>query len=224
MFRWLTVSRTLEVSYLTNLALLPWSKFPPFPWLHENAQWSDPVFAFTAVLWAVQCRKENRWPRAEGVYLAMAVYAGAATLSFFFASAHQPAGALKLLGLAELLMLAVITSDLARRPHFPRAMAWTLAISCIVVGLYGDHLVPSSWYARVRSVSGGPNVLASFCTFAAAVISAKNPALPRRLERLTQWALSLTVALTISHGILGFILAATIRKAGTQIRKIFALV
>ena len=244
MFRWLTVSRTLEVSYLTNLALLPWSKFPPFPWLHENAQWSDPVFAFTAVLWAIQCWRENRRPRAEGVYLAMAVYAGAGTLSFFFASAHQPAGALKLLGLAELLMLAVITSDLARRPHFPRAMAWTLAISCIVVasasllglalfyagvwtpliGLYGDHLVPSSWYARVRSVSGGPNVLASFCTFAAAVISAKNPALPRRLERLTQWALSLTVALTISHGILGFILAATIRKAGTQIRKIFALV
>jgi len=182
MFRWLTVSRTLEVSYLTNLALLPWSKFPPFPWLHENAQWSDPVFAFTAVLWAIQCWRENRRPRAEGIYLAMAVYAGAATLSFFFASAHQPAGTLKLLGLAELLMLAVITSDLARRPHFPRAMAWTLAISCIVVasasllglalfyagvwtpliGLYGDHLVPSSWYARVRSVSGGPNVLASF--------------------------------------------------------------
>ncbi|PYV42669.1 MAG: hypothetical protein DMG09_02095 [Acidobacteria bacterium] len=106
MFRWLAVSRTLEVSYLTNLALLPWSKFPPFPWLHENAQWSDPVFAFTAVLWAVQCRKENRWPRAEGAHLAIAAYAGAATHSFFFAAGHHPAGALKLLGLAELLMLA----------------------------------------------------------------------------------------------------------------------
>ena len=86
--------------------------------------------AFTAVLWAVQCRKENRWPRAEGAHLAIAAYAGAATLSFFFAAGHHPAGALKLLGLAELLMLAVITSDLARRPHFPRAMAWAPAISC----------------------------------------------------------------------------------------------
>ena len=39
------MSRVVWSLYLTALALLPWSWFPPFPWLHERAQWSDVVFA-----------------------------------------------------------------------------------------------------------------------------------------------------------------------------------
>ena len=33
--------RILLALYLAALALLPWSWFPPFPWLHEHAQWRN---------------------------------------------------------------------------------------------------------------------------------------------------------------------------------------
>jgi len=99
--------------YLASLALLPWTWFPPFPWLHEHAQWSDAVFALAAALWSIERWRNKDWPRLEPVHAAMAFYLGAATLSLIFSSPDKLAGLMKLLGLAELCALAVITSDFA---------------------------------------------------------------------------------------------------------------
>ena len=39
--------------FLAALALLPWAWFPPFPWIHEHAQWSDVLVAAAFVAWLV---------------------------------------------------------------------------------------------------------------------------------------------------------------------------
>src|SRR3990172_8277563 len=46
-----SVSRVAAALFLLTLALLPWAAIPRFPWLHENAQWSDAVFALAVLAW-----------------------------------------------------------------------------------------------------------------------------------------------------------------------------
>src|SRR5262244_3624893 len=106
------LDRAVLVLYLTTIALLPWAWFPPFPWLHEHAQWSDPLFAATAVCWAVARWRARPWPHLGPPHLAVGAYFAAASLSFILSSSHETASALKLLGIAELCTLAVITADL----------------------------------------------------------------------------------------------------------------
>src|SRR5437667_12641900 len=99
------ISRALVAFYLLTIALLPWTWFPPFPWLHEHAQWSDATFALTAALWLVECSILRRWPRPRAVHGALALYIGAAALSLLFAAPDRHAGAMKLLGMCELCVL-----------------------------------------------------------------------------------------------------------------------
>jgi hypothetical protein len=81
-----------------------------------------------------------------------------------------------------------------------------------LIGIYGE-LEPSRWYARVQAGTYNPNLLASFCIFAAAVVARPQGELSPWLRRLALAALWLTVFLTFSRGILGFVLAAAIRNA-----------
>ncbi len=230
-----TDSRTLLVLYAATLALLPWSWFPPFPWLHEHAQWSDVAFAATAVLWLAERWRARQWPQFHSMHVAMALYVGAATLSLLFASPDKNLGARKLLGICELCALAVITADLAARPRVSRligkVIVATSLLSCVaaiaglalfyggivtlLIGTYGE-LAPSGWYARVQAGTYQPNMLASFCIFASAVVARAEQDLSPRLRRLTQAALLLTVLLTFSRGILTFGLAVAIRSARTR--------
>lgn len=85
----------------------------------------------------------------------------------------------------------------------------------LLIGTYGD-LEPSRYYARAQAGTYQPNLLASFCIFAAAVIARADAELPMRLRRITAAALWLTVALTFSRGILAFALAAAVRAARTK--------
>jgi hypothetical protein len=237
------MTRLLVALYLASLALLPWCTFPPFPWLHRHAQWSDAVFAAAAALWLVELwrRRGARAFQWRAFHLLIALYLGAALASLLVAAPDKRAGALKLLGMTELGALAVITSDLAARKALPPLIARVVAVTSLLVagaalaglllfyggvetsliGVYGD-LTPSPWYARVQALTYNPNLLASFCIFAAAVIGREDAALPRRLRRLTQAALALTVLLTFSRGILGFILAAAIARAQTPRARAFA--
>jgi hypothetical protein len=91
-----------------------------------------------------------------------------------------------------------------------------------LVGTYGD-LLPSRLYARVEGGFYHPNLLASFCIFASAVVARKEGQLPSWLRRATLFALALTIGLTFSRGILGFILAAMIRSARTRRRRRLAV-
>jgi hypothetical protein len=227
--------------YLTTLALLPWAWFPPFPWLHEHAQWSDAVFAATLVAWATERWRSGRWPRLGLAHVWLAVYFGAALCSYLLSREASPDGAWKLLGIAELCGLAVVTADLAARPGMLRLIArvvlasslasagaaiaglWLFyaGVSTPLIGSYGD-LVASPWYARAQGGLSHPNLLASFGIFAAAVISRPEAELPDKLRRLAHAALGVMVALTFSRGILAFGLAAVVRSARTRGRRLAA--
>src|SRR5262249_28597741 len=235
------LDRAVLVLYLTSLALLPWAWFPPFPWLHEHAQWSDPVFAATALCWAVARWRDRRWPRFGEALIAIAAYLAAAALSFFFSLSHENAGAWKLLGIAELCALAVITADLASKPRVIRDIGRVLTVTAIciaavavagllllymgkgtrLIGIYGE-LTPSPSYARVQAGFYNPNLLASFCIFAAAAVGHPHADLPVWLRRTGMIALWIAVALTFSRGIIGFAVAVAIRQSHNRPRRILA--
>ena len=227
------LKQTLIAFYLISLALLPWSKFPPFPWLHENAQWSDAVFAIAACLWLLESWHSRQWPRLRPLHIAMGLYLLAATLSLLLAAPDRRVGTMKLLGMAELSMIAIVTSDLSRRPAVLRKISYVGAATSLLaagaaiagvvlfyfgvwtplIGTYGDHLIPSSRYARAQAAFSHPNLLARFCIFAAGISLGEKAGLPKKLRGLVQVSLWTTVILTLSHSLLGFILAASIRRA-----------
>ena len=237
------MSRAVITLYLASLLLLPWAWFPPFPWLHEHAQWSDAIFAAAALAWLFERWQLRSWPRVGPPNLALGIYFVLAFLSLLFAAPDPRAGLPKLLGVAELCTLAFITSDLASRPGLSRSIGRAIAITSLVtatvalaglllfyaginsrlIGIYGE-LEPSGWYARMQAGTYNPNLLASFCIFASAVVAQHTVEMPPWLRRVTLAALWITVCLTFSRGILGFALAAVIRWARTPPRRVAAAV
>ena len=235
-------SRPLVFFYLVTLLLLPWSWFPPFPWLHEHAQWSDVAFAVTALLWAVERWRTRPSLRLDAVYAAVAAYFAAALFSLFFSSADLVAGALKVAGIAELCLLAAVTRDLASHAPVRTPIVRLTACNAFLVGAasllglaffyagfftpllgtYGD-LLPSPYYGRVQAGLYHPNLLASYTIFAAAVIGQRDTALSTNWRRAGLIVLCLTTILTFSRGLLGFALAALIRNANTRKRRALAL-
>jgi len=226
--------RILLTLYLAALALLPWSWFPPFPWLHEHAQWSDPLIAASVAVWAVERRLAGGRFKLRPAHVAMGLYLAAATLSLLVAAPDKRAGSLKLLGMLELVLLAALTSDLASRPGVLRLITRVVAATSLaaaaaaalgivlfyvgaetrLIGTYGD-LTPSRWYARAQAGLYHPNLLASYCIFAAAVVARGRRELPPWLRRVAPAALWVAVLLTFSRAILGFGLAAMVRGAVT---------
>jgi O-antigen ligase len=142
-----------------------------------------------------------------------------------------------------LVTLALVTSDLAARPGATTAIARTVAATSLVVaaaaltgvvlallgrptalvGTYGDHLVPGA-YARAQAGFTHPNLLCSFCIFAAGIVAREDAARPRLLRRLALGALLVTVLLTFSRALLGFGLAALVGWADTPGRRRLAAV
>lgn len=229
--------RLVAFLYLATLALLPWSSWPRFPWLHEHAQWSDAVFAAAAVLFVVDRLRAGEPVRFGLVHAGMALYLGMAAAALAFAEPRAESGAAKLLGMAMLAALALVTADLARRPGLTTAITRVVAGTSLVVaaaaaagvalaiagvptslvGAYGD-LVPGA-YARAQAGFPHPNLLASFCVFAAGVVGRDEQALPRRLRRIVLGALLGAVLLTFSRTILAFGLAVLVRRADTPARR-----
>jgi hypothetical protein len=227
--------------YLLTLFLLPWGWFPPFPWLHDRAQWSDAVFALTAGLWLIDRLRTRSWPRWGTVHVAMGFYLAAATTSLLMTDGVRTTNAAKLLGIAELFMLAGITSDLVAREgilgRIVRVVAATsiatgvaailgiaffyAGVSTHLVGSYGD-LVVSQSYARVQAGLFHPNLLANFCIFASALVAHPAGRLQPRVRRLAQGALLVAIGMTFSRGLLGYALAALVRRADTPRRRLFA--
>jgi len=218
---------------------LPWSWFPPFPWLHQHAQWSDLVLAAAAVAWIVEKFRARERPTLRPTHIAVCLYFAFAALSFLVMSADWRSGGAKLLGISELCVFALITSDVARRPADLSAVGRVIAITSLVtaaagiagillfyagietrlIGTYGD-LVPSTHYARAQAGFYQPNLLASYCVFAGAIVSCRGAQLPVWLRRATMGALWIAVLLTFSRGILAFGLAAAIRAANTRFKRV----
>ncbi len=236
-------SRLVAALYLTTLALLPWTWFPPFPWLHEHAQWSDVVFAATALLWAIDLMRKRRWPTFSAAHIALASYFIAAALSLVLTHSYATNSVLKLFGIGELCALALVTGDLATHPHIASGMARVTAVNalliaavCIValglfyagistpfIGHYGE-LNGSSAYARMQAGTYNPNLLASYCIFAASIVSLRDASLPKWMRRAGLVASWIAVVFSLSRGILGFILSALIRNARSSWKRILAVV
>jgi hypothetical protein len=236
----MSIDRATRFLYLATLALLPWGGLIPFPGLHENAQWSDVVFALAAVAWAVGVLTTRQWPRLRLVHAGLGLYLGWAALSLLVADPRPPSGPAKLLGVAMLMALLVVTSEMARRPGMPRAIGLTVAVTSLLtvaaavvgvalsaaghitplVGLCGD-LLPGP-LSRAQAGFSHPNLLASYCVFASGVVAWPRAGLSRRLRRIVQAALTLAVVLTVSRAILAFAFAAAIRHATTPRRRTLA--
>lgn len=231
-----TLASAARILFLASIALLPWGKFPPFPWLHENAQWSDAVFALAAVCWLSDRLHGRRWSSPAPLHLAMAGYLVAGGISLLLTRSGLQPGGTKLLGTAELCLIAVITSELAAdarvRPGLVRVIAVTgiviavfsitglllfyLGYHTTLIAAYGEHLAGSKFYARSRFFTSGPNLLGSFCVFASSALALDASGIHPRVRRAAQVALAVTVALTLSYEILSFTLAWSIRHAGTK--------
>ena len=234
------MDRVAAVFFLATLALLPWGGLVRFPWLHENAQWSDVVFALTALAWGVSLVLSRRRPALRLVHAGAGLYLAGAVISLLVADPRPASGPAKLVGMAMLVALMVVTSDMASRPGLPRAIGATVAATSLLaavaaivgvvlsatgqitplVGTCGD-LLPGP-LSRAQAGFSHPNLLASFCVFASGVVAWKDNGLPRRLRGLVQVALAITVVLTVSRAILAFALAAAIRSATTGKRRTFA--
>ena len=216
--------------YLVALALLPWQSFPGFPWLHDNAQWSDPFAAAAAVAWLLESRRRLASVRIGLAELALGGYVVAALASYLASSGAFGGGAANLAGVAELAVLALLTADFASRPGAFRVIVWVVTATSLLaaaaamlglalfyagvdtslVGSYGA-LEASSDYARVQAGMTHPALLGSYCIFASAVIARGDGVISRRLRWTAQAALAITVLATVSRAILGFGLAALIR-------------
>ncbi len=230
------MGRAIAFLYVATLALLPWATVPPFPWLHPRAQWSDVVFAATTLLWVVDRARQRAWPKIGLAEMGMAMYLAMAVLSLLQADPRPSSGAAKLVGMAMLAALALITADLVPRIGFP-AVAGTVAATAVVtaavavlgvglffagvrspfVGTYGD-LTPGG-YVRAQAALPHPNLLASFCVFAYGVVARDDAGLSPRLRKLTTAAIALMSLATFSRGILALGLAVLVRHAETPGRR-----
>jgi hypothetical protein len=232
--------RLARVLYLATLALLPWAALAPFPWLHENARWSDVVFALAAAAWAAGMLVERRLPGLRPVHAGLALYLGWAVVSLVAASPRPAAGPAKLLGLAMLAVLFVVTSDMMDRPGLPSAVGRTLAATSLLTAVAAVVGVVLSAYGKITPLVGTcgdllpgplsraqagfphPNLLASWCVFAFGALAREDAGLSRAWRSVVEVALAVTVVLTASRAILAFALAAAIRGATTPVRRRFA--
>jgi hypothetical protein len=229
------MNRVATYLYLATLALLPWGLLLRFPLLHENAVWGDVVFAFAALAWAAGVVASRRWPRLRLVHAGLGLYLGWAALSLLAAEPPAASGPAKLLGMGMLGALLVVTSELGRQPGMPRAIGRTVAATSVVAAVAAAVGVGLAWTGHITPLVGlcrdtgdlwraqagcaHPNLLASYCIFASCVVAWPGAELSRRIRRLVQAALTVTILLTFSRAILGFALAAAIRHATTPARR-----
>jgi hypothetical protein len=234
------LQRLCAVLFLATLVLLPWGGLLRVPALHEHAQWSDVVFAAAVAAWAISLAVDRRFPRPRLVHAGVLLYLAWAPVSLAFSSPPSPAAPAKILGMAMLVALLVVTSDVMAWPRMPAAIGRTVAATSLLaaiaavagvalslagtttplVGTCGDLVQGPLGRAQAGFVH--PNLLASYCVFGAGVTARADAGLGPRLRALVQWALGLTVLLTTSRAILAFLLALAIRHATTPVRRRFA--
>lgn len=229
--------RLAAALFLATLALLPWGAALRLPRLHENAQASDVVFLVAALVWAGGLLGGRRVPRPRLVHAGLALYLGWSAVSWAVASPRPSTVAAKLLGVAMLVALAVVTSDMMSRPGMPTRIARVVTATSLLTALAAVVGVVLSYFGRITPLVGTcgdllpgplsraqagfphPNLLASWCVFASGVAARKDAGLSPAWRRVAQAALAVTVLLTTSRAILAFGLSAAIRGASTPARR-----
>jgi hypothetical protein len=207
---------------------------PPFPWLHENAQWSDILVLAAALTWlAEQRRQELRAPTLAEVLLG--VFVLLAGVSWVVAPAGYGGTFGDFIGASELAVIAYLTSRFAAdRWAFALIVRVVAVTSLLVVG--AAILGLALFYADVETeLAGAYGVLGTRrglrpCTGWAGAPGGPWQLLHLRLrgdrpgrrhaapkaETRCQVALALAVVLTFSRAIIGFILADPHRRHAAQ--------
>src|ERR1041384_4259585 len=103
--------RIARALYLTSLILLPLTWFPPFPWLHEHAQWSDAVFLAAAIAWLIERFQLRRWAPFTPFHAALLLYFPLPSRYLVFAAPNPRPVLPKLHGVAQLCALVLMASD-----------------------------------------------------------------------------------------------------------------
>jgi O-Antigen ligase len=218
--------------YLAALAALGFKWLSPLDTFYARAIWSDLLVAAAAGLWLGDLARRRERPTLRIFHLALGLYLAAGVLSLGFA-ANQELGAKNVLLMAELAVIAILTSEFASDPKRLTAIVLVIALVALytailafvalalfyagvetsLLGAYGEQFVPSDNYARVAAGFASPPLLGSFCIFASAVVARQDADLPAWLRPATQAALAAGVLLTLSRAILGFAAALAIRAA-----------
>jgi hypothetical protein len=218
--------------YLLAVALLPFRWLSPLESFYSNSQWTDVLVAVAAGLWLLErirdhdiARAFRLWQVPLGVYLVLACASMAVAEPGFGGSWKT------VLLMTELGVLAVITADFAAEPVRRRLIARVIVASALatvalgaialvlfyadvpngLVGSYGEQLVPSDLYTRVRAGFDSPPLLASFCIFASGVAASRDAGLSTRLRVPTQVSLGVLCLVTLSRAFIGFLFAVVIR-------------
>jgi hypothetical protein len=223
--------------YLLALALLPFRWLSPIGTLYEHADWSDVLIGLAAGLWAFEkLRRRELIAAARRWHLPLAIYLLIAGASAAVAVPGRGGGWKTVLLMAELAALAAITADFAADPGKRRTLARVIVTSSIatvalgaaglllfythvhsgLVGAYGEQFVPSHLYARIQAGFESPPLLASFCIFASGIAASTEAGLSQRARVATQISLGLLCAATFSRGLIGFLLAAALRRSAAM--------
>jgi O-Antigen ligase len=216
--------------YLAALALFPFKWLSPFS--YDRAGWTDAFFAAATAVWALEAVRAGKAVRLRPPHYAYAAYLAAGALSALFASSNLDVGALNVLIIAELVAIAVLTSDYARDPARRSAIVLViLAVTFVttaeaalglvlfymdvpssLVGGYGDAPT-SDLYRRVAAGFHSAPLLGSFCIFASAMLAREDAGIPRSIRRGGQVMLALVVLMTFSRAVIGFAVAVALRTA-----------
>ena len=217
--------------YLAALALFPFNWLSPFS--YEQAGWTDVFILAATAVWVVEKARSLGSLRLRPSHYAYAAYLAAGALSMFFVTGIETVAARNVAIMVELVAVALLTADFARRrtgrvaiAHvvlgvtFVAAAQGTIGLllyyttdSTLFVDSVSGYFETSDLYTRVDAGFYGPALLGSFCIFASAVLALPDAALPPRARRAGQVMLAALVLLTLSRAVLGFALAAVIRWA-----------
>jgi hypothetical protein len=216
--------------YLVALALFPFKWLSPFS--HAQAGWIDVFFAASAAAWALEAMARRRSLHLRAPHYWGAAYLAAGVLSAMVASTDPGVGAANVVIMAELVVIALLTSDYARESDRRRSMVLVILIVTFVIGaqsvlaltlfyldigtsLEGRYgaLLPSHQYTRVAGGFYSAPLLGSFCIFASAMLALDEGRLARSVRMAGQVVLAVVVVLTGSRAAIGFALAAIIRTA-----------
>jgi hypothetical protein len=218
--------------YLGALAGLGFKWLSPLSEVSTRAIWSDALVAAAGAAWLLAAVRSRWIPRIRAFHVGLGLYVLAGVVSAVYA-ADQRLAAENVLLMAELVVLALLTSVFAADPRRLHAIGWTICFLALytavlgvaglalfyggtdtsLIGAYGEQFVVSDAYARVQAGFNSPPLLGSFCIFASAVLAREDIALPRRWSLAAQLALAALVLATLSRAAIGFAAALIIRAA-----------
>ncbi len=208
---------------IAAIGLLALGWWPPFPWLHEHAQWSDALLLLflpaSLAAAAASAAIRERWRSALPVAMSAVFYCAANAASVLFGTGlgepRRIAGAALLGGYLLAARVAIDDAAFARLARVVAAVSIATGVLAVggelaallgrqtpLAGGFGD-LLPGG-YARMRATLFSPNLLASYAIFASGVVRSERARLPAPLRRLAMPCLAAAALLSFGRGALVF--------------------